>query len=283
MAIFAVFACIKHLDFVRDLNPLIMIASRMAQSVNTEIKQLECRLRDEDSFTSLQDYMYEPYTHTDGKNLEEVQEIRLFQSAYQDPALRHEFYIEYSKAAFPDDFNYVLATWRDQDPAKTSMEQGAGVVPFFQELTTIADIDCGLVTSFDQHEDTVWGCFHGIVSSQMTYEQVIDVVKWQVHWRNRTTLLRGLYWGNFMGRAHLERLRDVDGFIDDVRAEVGEGKIHRIGNGLFFYLSAAPWSVDENAKKRIQDYLLAQDLLMQADDLVLSLAQQTSIGKKHKG
>src|SRR5258708_18068855 len=106
---------------------------------------------------------------------------------------------------------------------------------FLSALNHIGQLDYALVTTMKPTLPSTY--FRNIFTSNLSYDEALNLGTWEHKLDERKIKLRGLYWGNFLGPGHLSQLTDKQAFIAHLVALVGDQRLIIIkGNALFFML-----------------------------------------------
>lgn len=131
-------------------------------------------------------------------------------------------------------------------------------------LNRLGRLDYALVTTMKPHMPQAF--FMDVIDNLIDEEQNANIVMWNRRRSERKSRLRGIYWGNLLGRDHFLRLADVNFFKRSLEKVVGGDHMATInGDDLFFMLSSSDLSSGAQFDE-VRELLIENNLLMQPDE-----------------
>lgn len=170
------------------------------------------------------------------------------------------------------DYNYAYIQFPFESIEQISHES---IFPFVKHLIVslndIFRLDYALVTRMDDGKlPSMY--FHGIYNPALTQDEIINLATWQRQNSERKTHLRGLYWGNLMGKGHLSRLANKESFIAKLKFLLGENSVATVSTNMLFFLLPDRKTAADGLRERITELLEENNLLMHPNSSAMELA-----------
>ncbi len=128
--------------------------------------------------------------------------------------------------------------------------------------STLGQPDYAFFTMMDSKIPPAY--FRGIMSPGVSYEEALNLIMWERKLSERKSKLRGLYWGNLLGKSHLLGF-SISEFKGRLELLIGRDYVTMIDENLFFLLPSVDMA-SNNVSESVKVLLTEYGLLMEAND-----------------